>query len=141
MRGRGVKGVGPGYRRRPPAPLTLPPSSSSAPLFPRSSCPCHPRPSSSRCRPLPVVVVVCSTSSASFGPRHRVVLTVVVPAPVSSGAPSPSLLSLSCPGPGCHPRSSFSYLPGSSSSTRDPPCEQGLAAVWRVLGRLRRQHF
>ena len=133
--------MGPRYRCRPPAPLALPPSSSSTPLFPRSSCPCHPRPSSGRCRRLlPVVVVVCSTS-ASSGPHRRVVLTVVVPAPVSSGAPSPSLLSLSCPGPGCHPRSSFSYLPGSSLSTRDPPCEQGLAAVWRVLGRLHHQHF
>ena len=134
--------MGPRYCHRPPAPLALPPLSSSAPLFPHSSCPCHPRPSSGRCHCLlPVVVVVCSTSSASSGPHRCVVLTIVVPAPVSSGAPSPSLLSLSCPGPSCHPRSSFSYLPGSSLSTRDPPCVQGLAAVWRVLGRLRHQCF
>ena len=140
MRGRRVKGMGPWYCHRPPALLALPPSSSSMPLFPCSSCPCHPRPSYGRRRLLPVVVVVCSTSSASSGPHRRVVLTVVVPAPVSLGAPSPSLLSLSCPGPGCHPRSS-SYLPGSSLSTRNPPCEQGLTAVWRVLGRLHHQHF
>ena len=71
--------MGPRYRHRPPAPLALPPSSLSAPLFPRSSCPCHPRPSSGRCRCLlPVVVIVCSTSSASSGPHRHVVLTVVV---------------------------------------------------------------
>ena len=134
--------MGPWYCCCPPALLALPPSSSSAPLFPRSSCPCHPHPSSGHCHCLlPVVVVICSTSSASSGPHRRVVLTVVVPAPVSSGAPFPSLLSLSCPGPGCHPRSSFSYLPGSSLSTHNPPCEQGLAAVWWVLGWLRHQRF
>ena len=134
--------MGPWYHCRPPALLALPPSSLSAPLFPRSSCPCHPHPSSGRCRCLlPVIVVICSTSSASSGPHRCVVLTIVVPAPVSSGAPSPSLLSLSCPGLGCHPWSSFSYLPGSSLSTCDPPCEQGLAVVWRVLGRLHHQHF
>ena len=134
--------MGPQYRCRPPALLALPPSSSSTPLFPHSSCPCHPRLSSDCCcHLLPVIVIVCSTSSTSSGPHRRVVLTIVIPAPVSSGALSPSLLSLSCPGPGCHPRSSFSYLPGSSLITRDPPCEQGLAVVWQVLGRLCHQHF
>ena len=138
----GIKGVGPQYRCRPPAPLARPPSSLSAPLFPRSSCPCHPCPSSGCCHCLlPVIVIICSTSSASSGPHCHVVLTIVIPAPVSLGGPSPSLLSLSCPGPGCHPLSSFSYLPGSSLSICDPPCEQGLTAVWRVLGRLHHQHF
>ena len=116
--------------------------------------PFPPRPRPRHCslvRPVPailvrllvVIIVVCSLSLLSFvpPPPPHLVLTVVVPAPVSSGALSPFLLLLSCPGPGCHPRSSFSYLPGSSLSTRDPPCEQGLAAVWRVLGRLRHQHF
>ena len=134
--------MGTQYHCHPPAPLALPPLSSSTSLFPRSSCPCHPCPSSGHCCCLfPVIVVICSTTSTSSGPHHCVVLTIVVPAPVSSGALSPSLLLLSCPGPSCHPRSSFSYLPGSSLSTRDPPCVQGLAAVWRVLGRLCHQCF
>ena len=80
------------YHRCPLALLALPPSSSSTPLFPRLSCPCHPRPSSGRRRRLlPVVVIICFTSSASSGPHHHVVLTIVIPAPVSSGArPRPS---------------------------------------------------
>ena len=134
--------MGPRCCHCPPALLALPPSSSFMPLFPCLSCPCHPHLSSGHCCCLlPVVVVVCSTSSTSSGPHHRVVLTIVIPAPVSLGALSLSLLSLSCPGPGCHSRSSFSYFPGSLLSTCNPPCEQGLAAVWRVLGQLRHQHF
>jgi hypothetical protein len=141
--------VGPRYRRRPPAPLALSPRPrprhcSLVNLVPAILVP----------RPGLLVIVVCSLSLSSFvpPPPPPPVLVAMRSSLLSSPHPCPCFIGVPVPVPVIvvlswsrfvvlGPWSSFSYPPGSPSSTRDPPCEQGLAAVWRVLGRLRCQHF
>jgi hypothetical protein len=73
--------------------------------------------------------VVGSSWASLSSPLLVVVVPVSPPRPVSSWSPSLSLLSLSCPGPGSPIVVVLRHCPPSLSSTHDPPCEQGLAAV------------